>query len=290
MNPTVEQFLLTLFNPDESTCFTKFAKGTSVFPVVEPPPWVQFYSVNPLDGATDHEPIEEYHAVDRPRRADANVVAYRNFLLELDSMPLPDQQPYIEQMQVPVSTCTFSGGKSYHFIVALEESLSSEKEYAFIAQWLHNIVSEADHSTKNPSRLSRFPGVPRIDKNGTEQKLIFTRGRINNAEFKSWLEKHEWAKPEVRDESVSRALVQSGELGSLSKATHEYFAWGAEKGSRNSALYKAARDMLQAGWTEEGATEMLLEPIRATSEYDEALSLQTIRSAFKKDAKYPPRF
>lgn len=173
-NLTLEKFLNLLFEPDEQTCFTSLPTGVQVKYM----PYSQdvFFCINALDPLKDHKPERPYHAENKPRRADHNVVSFRNFLIELDGMPLEEQIEYVTS-KIPVSAITYSGGKSYHFILSLEEPLKSLEEYKHLALRLHSLLPKADKSTKNPSRLSRLPTAIRPD-TGKEQTSVQIGTRI----------------------------------------------------------------------------------------------------------------
>lgn len=285
--PTVTDFLSVLFSPGDFTCYAKKASGTTVFPVERPPHWVQFFSLNALDGTTDHEVVEEYHAADRPRRADANVVCLRNILLEIDGMPLDQQRPYLDASGIPWSTCVFSGSKSYHFVISVETPFRDRDEYDRVVGWIHNILSEIDHSTKNPSRLTRFPNVVRVDK-GLLQELIEVRGRVRNADLYKFLERFPEAEP-APDIPLSESVLPEGEKGFLSKRTRQFLMFGADHGHQNTELHQAARDMLQNGWTAEEATPLLYDALKNYPDFDEKKFRSTVRSAFSKPPQFPPR-
>jgi len=170
---TQEKFLKLLFDADQRTCFAEDAKGTAV--KVCPGPKDVFFSVNALHPTQDLQPTEEWHATDKPRRADHNVICHRNFLIELDSMPIKQQIDYVRS-RVPVSAITFSGSKSYHFIISLTEAVSAA-EYARIAAGLLRLLPEADRTTKNPSRLSRLPNVIRPETRNL-QELVYVGSRV----------------------------------------------------------------------------------------------------------------
>jgi len=285
----VEQYLAVLFRENEATCYAKHPNGTSIFAVNQPPNWVQFLSINPLDPEHDRNPYEEFHDPDRPRRADDNATAYRNILLECDGMPLDDQLPYMEELGIPVSTCVFSGSKSYHFIVALETGFPDKASYDYHVEWLHNIATEVDHKTKNVSRLSRFPEVNRIQ-TGLRQSLEFVRGRVKDDDFLAFLHRHPDAIPKESIVDMA-AVLPEGEKGFLSKKTRDFFTHGADSGDWNSRLYLAARDMLQNGWSENEATPVLMLGLEQHPDYRRNLPeyLTTIHSAFRKAPKFPPR-
>lgn len=168
-------FLGLLFDPGELTCYTQRPTGTAV--KRHPHPQDEFFCINPLDAHSDFNPTEEWHAPNRPRRADHNVIAFRNFLIELDEMPIHEQIGYVKEL-VPVSAITFSGSKSYHFIISLKDPCASLQEYRNIAHRLLSLVSHADQACKNPSRLSRLAGHMRSDTQRL-QSLIELNERID---------------------------------------------------------------------------------------------------------------
>jgi hypothetical protein len=176
----ITDFLKLLFgNGDWQTCFAPDAKGTEVFAF--PDSEDLFFSINELDAHRDHNPTESYHRMEKPRRADHNVVCFRNFLLELDDMPLDRQVQYMNE-RLPWTSAVYSGGKSVHFIISLEEPLASEADYREVAERLHMLAPAADPACKNPSRLSRLPGRIRRD-TGKEQALLQMWGRVPNADL-----------------------------------------------------------------------------------------------------------
>jgi hypothetical protein len=171
---TQQQFLNLLFDRGQQTCFAPDAKGVTIKPT--PGPKDVFFSINAISHDMDAEPTESWHDVSKPRRADCNVICFRNFLIELDNMPLVQQIDYVRS-KVPVSAITFSGKKSYHFIISLETPLYDLEDYMKFSHGLMRLLPEADKATKNPSRLSRLPGVVRPD-TGLLQELVYLGTRI----------------------------------------------------------------------------------------------------------------
>lgn len=171
---TLNNFLQTLFDPDTSTCYTALPTGISV--KKWPSEYDTFFCINSLDSVNDRNPEASYHDTKKPRRADCNVTCFRNFLIELDSMALESQIEYVTS-RVPVTSITYSGGKSYHFIISLETPLQTLQEYKTLAARLHAHLPLADKSCKNPSRLSRLPFATRKD-TGKEQTLVQLNSRI----------------------------------------------------------------------------------------------------------------
>lgn len=175
---TRDKFLETLFDPGQKTCFTKTSKGTRLR---QPLQTDLFFSINALHPKKDMNPTQPYHNWYTPRRADGNVICFRNFLIELDDYTTEQQIKYVSD-KIPFTSAVFSGGKSVHFIVSLKTPLADAEEYSKVAYRLHTLLPLSDKTTKNPSRLSRLPGVRRPD-TGAMQNLLQLNGRIANHEL-----------------------------------------------------------------------------------------------------------
>ena len=129
--------------------------------------WIRF---NPLDG--------------KDVKND-NVTEFRYALVECDSMELSQQRRIIEDMKLPVACLVYSGRKSIHAIVHIDAD--SREEYRKKVEYLYEACKKAglsvDTSNKNPSRLSRMPGVIR---NGKRQELLAVN--IGLKSFDEWKE------------------------------------------------------------------------------------------------------
>jgi len=169
------EFFKLFFDPGQQTCFTKDPTGTQIR---SQRLGDEYFCINALQPEVDLNPQEPYHDITKPRRADHNVLCFRNFLIEIDSIPLLKQIKYVTD-KIPVSTIVYSGGKSYHFIISLEQELASIDDYRSVAKRIHKLLPEADPSTKNPSRLSRIPNVKRAN-TGRVQTLVQINSRIPN--------------------------------------------------------------------------------------------------------------
>ena len=132
--------------------------------------WIRF---NPLDG--------------NGIRND-NVTDFRFALVESDSLPLPRQNAIMRELELPIAAMVYSGGKSIHAIVKIEAG--DYAEYKKRVEYLYKVCDKnglkVDTQNKNPSRLSRMPGVIR---NGHKQFLIGTNiGKGSWEEWKEWIE------------------------------------------------------------------------------------------------------
>jgi hypothetical protein len=185
--PSLADFLDLLFDLSQVTCYTDTPHGYKVRP--NPKDSDVFFCINALHPYRDLQPTKEWHNAAEPRRADCNVVCYRNFLIELDDMPLEEQIEYVTS-KIPVSSIVYSGGSSYHFIVSLEHPVSTQAEYATLARRLLKLLPAADKACKNPSRLSRLPFRTRKE-TGRMQSLKFLGQRIPIKELEVRLPKVE---------------------------------------------------------------------------------------------------
>jgi hypothetical protein len=105
-----------------------------------------WFRMNPVDGAGV---------------TDSSVTAYRFALVECDSSPLDLQLSFFARLALPVSAILASGGRSLH-AWAQVDALTSAEYQATVAR-LFALLARfgVDGKNKNPSRLSRLPGVIR---------------------------------------------------------------------------------------------------------------------------------
>lgn len=204
--PETKEFISTLFNPEDTICICP-TLYENLF--VAANDWnkvpSEFLCINPVQG----------------ERKDKSVTTYRNFLIEMDNLELRDQLTLIKAIGLPYSTLTFSGGKSFHYIISLEDPLSSQELYAFTARWIHNVIEHADPATRNPSRLTRFPNGLRRE-NGKTQKLIYAKGRVKNDELMTWLESHQ---AKVPSNPPIRKVLENNALSKERSSVIEVVDW-----------------------------------------------------------------
>lgn len=274
MNP----FFDLLFDSGEATCLADNPKGTRVLPVSFFDARKHgFFSINPLDLKRDNDPVATYHHALKPRRADANVSAYRNLLVEMDQVSLPEQLAYVDAIGMPFTSCVYSGGKSYHFIISLKTALPKRAAYDELVRKLYFVLGDRiDAACKNPSRLSRAPGHLRSEKMKF-QSLRELRSRIDNQEFEGWLSAH-GANFAPQHHGLREAQWEGETPFSteLYRNTKIFLAQGAADGEWNQSLFKAACDSFSKGWTHEAFVD---EAIKITGHLD-GNDQATIRSAW----------
>ncbi len=146
--------------------------------------WIRF---NPLDGKGCK---------------NSNVTDFKYALVESDSMPIAEQNAVLRELELPIACLVHSGGKSLHAIVRIEAN--DMREYRKRVDYLYNICKknglDVDTQNRNPSRLSRMPGVIR---NGHKQFLVDT-----NIGKESWDEWYEWIESINDDLPEPESLVE----------------------------------------------------------------------------------
>lgn len=130
--------------------------------------WIRF---NPLDGEGC---------------SDRNITTYRHALVESDDISIERQYAIYKELELPIAALVHSAGKSLHAIVKIEAP--DFKEYQKRVDFLYEICKKnglsIDRKNRNPSRLSRLPGVTR---NAKKQSLVAV-----NIGKQSWTEWADW--------------------------------------------------------------------------------------------------
>lgn len=129
--------------------------------------WIRF---NPIDGKGVN---------------NTNVVDYRYALVESDSVEPEKQKALMEELKLPIALMVHSGGKSIHAIVKI--FAVTEQDYREKVDYLYSVCEKnglkIDQNNKNPSRLSRLPGVVR----GKNKQFIIAEN-IGCESFEEWKE------------------------------------------------------------------------------------------------------
>lgn len=132
--------------------------------------WIRF---NPLDG----KGIK-----------NENVTEFRYALVESDAMEIDKQNAILRELELPIVCLVHSGNKSLHAIVKVDAA--DYEEYRKRVDYLYKVCQKngliIDQQNRNPSRLSRMPGVLR---KGQKQYIVDTNiGKSNWSEWYEWIE------------------------------------------------------------------------------------------------------
>ena len=194
--------------------------------------WIRF---NPLDGQG---------------ASDRNVTAFRYALVESDESNLDEQYSIIRKLELPVAALVYSGKKSLHAICRIDAA--DYKEYQKRVDFLYEICKKnglpIDRKNRNPSRLSRLPGVTRGDK---VQSLIATDiGKNSWQEWEDFIASQNDDLPEV--ESLDQVWGHLPELadclidGVLRKG-HKMLVSGPSKAGKSFLLLELAIAIAEGG-------------------------------------------
>lgn len=183
--------------------------------------WIRF---NPLDGKGVK---------------NENVTDFRYALVESDSMALEEQNALIRELELPVAVLVYSGGKSLHAIVKIDAA--NYDEYRKRVDYLYGICRksglEIDRQNRNPSRLSRMPGVTR---NGKKQYIIDTNvGKANWAEWQDYIEGINDDMPDTEslaDEWENLPKLSPPLIHSILRQGHKMLVAGPSKAGKSYAL------------------------------------------------------
>lgn len=150
--------------------------------------WVRMNPIDPKRDPTHTTPTNKM------------VTDYRFALLESDDMPLEEQVSFLRKSELPITVMTFSGGKSVHALVRIDAF--DEKDYRSKVNRLHSWCRKngfkPDEKTKNPARLTRFPGCYRGEPSARHKQFIVDTN-LGKSTFKEW---EEWQRAETLGQSI----------------------------------------------------------------------------------------
>jgi len=257
MQEAGKKLLNLMFRPGETVCVSHNKYGYHSVPLekalgdevtlVSPNPDREFEKVKSDDlKLVALNPIKGF-------REDLNCIAFRNFMVEMDYGPLKEQLDYAKAINLPYSACVFSGGKSLHFLISVDQDIPSEKVWRMFAEWTLNIATAADPNTKNPSRSLRIPGALR--ETGKKQLMVDFRGPTKMQDFVAWLAKYPDAKPK---EPEKREISGQWDFSKLKPWVTQRLVNGLDPTQgRNKQWFSIACEFALAGYSEDVTMEML---------------------------------
>lgn len=183
--------------------------------------WIRF---NPLDGKGVK---------------NENVTEYRYALVESDSMPIAQQNAAMRELELPIAVMVYTGGKSLHAIVRIDAPNYDEyrKRVDYLYKVCKNNGLDIDKACRNPSRLSRMPGVVR----GEHKQFIVDRN-IGKSDFNEWKDYIESINDDLPDpESLAADWEDMPELApplidGVLRQGHKMLIAGPAKAGKSFAL------------------------------------------------------
>ncbi len=184
-----------------------------------------------------------FNPVDGKGVKNENVTRFDYALVESDEMPVSEQDALYRKLELPIATLTHSGGKSLHAIVRVDAKNYEEyrKRVDYLYDYLEKNGLKVDKQNRNPSRLSRMPGVTR---NGQTQTLITTN--IGRKSWVDWMDYVEGASDELPELTyLSDALnnppkVPDELIGGVLRCGHKMLISGSSKAGKSFLLMELA--------------------------------------------------
>lgn len=194
--------------------------------------WIRF---NPLDGNGVR---------------NENVTEYRYALVESDSMPVEQQYAIYRAMELPARVMVHSGGKSLHAIVHV--GAANYNEYRERVAYLYKVCEanglKVDGQNKNPSRLSRMPGIERGD-----QRQYIVAENVGKASFTEWREYIESVNDDLPDpQNLADVWDKMPELSpplieGVLRQGHKLLLAGPSKAGKSFALLELCIAIAEGG-------------------------------------------
>ncbi len=172
-----------------------------------------------------------------------NITRFTYALIESDDMPIPDQDALYRRLELPIACLVHSGSKSLHAIVKVDAS--NYEEYRKRVEYLYGFLAKhdfkVDTANRNPSRLSRLPGVTR---NGVIQTLVDTN--IGRRNWNEWMDYAEGVNDEMPsltylDEALANQPKLPDELiEGVVRVGHKMLISGSSKAGKSFLLMELA--------------------------------------------------
>lgn len=212
-----------------------------------------------------------------------NVTEYRYALVESDTLPVEQQYALYREMELPARVLVHSGGKSLHAIVHI--GARDYNEYRERVAYLYKVCEanglKIDTQNKNPSRLSRMPGVMR----GEHQQYIVAEN-IGRESFEAWREYVESVNDDLPDpENLADVWDKLPELApplieGVLRQGHKLLLAGPSKAGKSFALLELCVSIAEGRpWMGFGCAQGRV--LYVNLELDRASCLNRLRDVYK---------
>ena len=212
-----------------------------------------------------------------------NVTEYRYALVESDTLPLEQQYALYREMELPARVLVHSGGKSLHAIVHI--GARDYNEYRERVAYLYKVCEanglKIDTQNKNPSRLSRMPGVMR-----GEHRQYIVAENIGRESFEAWREYVESVNDDLPDpENLADVWDKMPELSpplieGVLRQGHKLLLAGPSKAGKSFALLELCVSIAKGRpWMGFGCAQGRV--LYVNLELDRASCLNRLRDVYK---------
>jgi hypothetical protein len=277
MNDSPKEYIDFLFNKDEYACLGLNQYDIGVLSVED---------ILNIPDLTVFERITLNPLLPKSERNDNNITSFRTFMIESDTLDPKTFRDFVVKKEMPFSAVLFSGNKSLHYIIKLDEhkKIKSLEQYNFIAKWILNIMGKdydiVDRQTTNPSRPSRLLGGIN-KKTGNVQKGKI-KGPVPWQQLNDWIKQYPEHKPKIYKEDFK--IISSEPNPMLLKPWyHVMLEEGIYNGKRNAMFYEISFGLAKCGFSTEQAIVYILEHSAnyKTGDFSEREIRTVVYSAFK---------
>ena len=191
-----------------------------------------------------------FNPVDGSGVKNDNITRFSYALVESDNIPIPEQDAIYRKFELPIACLVHSGSRSLHAIVRVDANDAEEyrKRVEYLYDFLDKNGLKVDTANRNPSRLSRLPGVTR---NGIIQTLVDTN--IGRRNWNEWLDFAEGIVDEMPrldslDEELSHLPPLAPELiEGVVRVGHKMLISGSSKAGKSFLLMQLAIALSEGG-------------------------------------------
>lgn len=189
-----------------------------------------------------------FNPVDGQGIKNDNVTRFRYALVESDVIPIAEQDSIYRNLKLPIEFLINSGGKSLHAIVKVDAKDKDEyrKRVDFLYEYLKKKGINIDFQNRNPSRLSRLPGVIR---NGKPQYIV-----DRNIGCSSWVDWLEYIEGE--EDELPSVITMADYIGKEPQLPEELI----------EGILRVGHKMLISGASKAGKSFLLMELCVAIAE------------------------
>jgi RecA-family ATPase len=191
-----------------------------------------------------------FNPVDGKGVADINITQYRYCLVESDEIGIERQAAFCRELELPIAVMVHSGNKSVHAIVRVDAA--DKDEYRNRVAYIYNTCIKAgfpvDVGNRNPSRLSRLPGIMR---NGRPQYIVAKNiGKASFADWKEFVEESHDNLPDIEPIAsvfdnpppLADALIEG-----MLRQRHKMLVAGPSKAGKSFLLLQLAIAVAEGG-------------------------------------------
>jgi len=184
-----------------------------------------------------------FNPVDGSGVKNENITRFTYALVESDDMPIPEQDALYRKFELPIACLVHSGSRSLHAIVRVDATNAEEyrKRVEYLYGFLNKNGLKVDKNNRNPSRLSRIPGVTR---KGIVQTLVDTK--IGRRNWNEWLDFAEGNTDELPQEKTSGQIRTKKEflepqlIEGIVRVGHKMLISGSSKAGKSFLLIQLA--------------------------------------------------